>query len=639
MSRYHLLFSLCVAAGIAPGFLSAAEPDTANAAGALPGFGPAPADSELEKLMNDPPVLGDDMLPKLDDASAPTPTENAVVNLIQMLVQKGVLTKAEAASMVAQAEREAAVARETAAAAALVAADADMASSGDMVVTHIPDPVKQRMQEEIKADLLQQVKSGQIALPGRMIDERFKFAGDIRVRYAGSFFPEGNDTSGAFPDFNAINTGAPFDVAGTDFSPQLNVDEERNSMQLRARFGVEAMLDDGFSVGLRVATGNDNNPVSTNQRLGGNGGNFSKYSLWLDRAYLRWELLPPTIDEPVPGLDGKAQVAQMPRGRDIDGALSLSVGRFDNPFFSPDEMMWDSDLGFDGLSLQARREVVPGVTPWINAGAFPIFNSSFNFATNNPDKFESTDKWLFGLQGGIEFRREKQFTAKFGAAFHDFKGVEGELSDPYLPLSTSDAGNTDSTRPSFAQRGNTYMALRNIIPDPLNDFGTSKQYQYYGLASRFQVLSYNGKVDLNFFEPVQVSLWGQYAVNLAHDPFDIETKAVNNRGPVAEGESYGKYDGGDTAWSAGIQLGDSKFTEAGDWNISLGYRHVESDALVDAFVDSDFLGGTNSEGFIVRGGVAVSPNVFFGLRWVSGNEISGPPMKSDLILFDINASF
>jgi hypothetical protein len=45
-----------------------------------------------------------------------------------------------------------------------------------------------------------------------------------------------------------------------------------------------------------MATGGNNAPVSTNQTLGstnsgngGQGGNFSKYDLWLDRAFIKYE--------------------------------------------------------------------------------------------------------------------------------------------------------------------------------------------------------------------------------------------------------------------------------------------------------------------------------------------------------------
>ena len=130
---------------------------------------------------------------------------------------------------------------------------------------------------------------------------RFRFTGDIRTRYEGDFFPNTNDDTGAFPNFNAINTGAPFDVAGTRFSPQYNVDQDRERFRIRARIGADVDLEDGFTAGIRLATGQDDSPVTENQTLGlangGQGGNFSKYSIWLDRAFLKYEYQAMTIRE------------------------------------------------------------------------------------------------------------------------------------------------------------------------------------------------------------------------------------------------------------------------------------------------------------------------------------------------------
>ena len=93
------------------------------------------------------------------------------------------------------------------------------------------------------------------------------------------------------------------------------------------------MLGDGFNGGIRLATGDSNSPTSTNQTLGGSGGNFSKYAIWLDRAFLSYDAGPG---------DGQE--------------LTFLVGRFDNPFFSTD-IHWDNDLGFDGLALRGKVSI------------------------------------------------------------------------------------------------------------------------------------------------------------------------------------------------------------------------------------------------------------------------------------------
>ncbi len=72
---------------------------------------------------------------------------------------------------------------------------------------------------------------------------------------------------------------------GTVFSPQINVDQDRTRIRIRARIGAEVDLGEGFTAGMRIGTGQDNQPVSMNQTLGGagggQGGNFSKYAIWL----------------------------------------------------------------------------------------------------------------------------------------------------------------------------------------------------------------------------------------------------------------------------------------------------------------------------------------------------------------------
>jgi hypothetical protein len=571
----------------------------------------------------------------------PTPSQSVTINLINRMVARGLLPKEDADELIKQAEADAAEARAQAAAEqaaaiqqavaqAVAAMRAEQAfdpvaalGAEDAVrVTYIPEVVKAQLRDEIRQDVMSQARQQKWAVPNQFPEwtSRIKLFGDVRIRGEGTFFPSGNDNTGAFPNFNAINTGPPFDISGTVFSPQLNVDQDRQRLRLRLRFGLEADLGYGFSAGLRIATGENNSPTSTNQSLGAagtshQGGQFSKYAIWLDRGFLKYE---------VGGQPGKN--------------LALTLGRFDNPFFST-EIIWDDDIGFDGVGLQARYEILKGFTPFVAGGAYPVYNTDFNFASNQPAKFESNDKWLYAAQLGFDWKISKEVQLKLAAAYYDFEDIEGKLSDPFVPLTASDAGNTDTSRPSFAQKGNTYRAIRNIIPTVDNDFGTSRQFQYFGLASEFRDLAFTGRLDLNYFEPVQISLLGEYIKNLAWDDTEINAVAVNNRGSRSA-LGVGRYEGGDTAWIAGIRVGKMKFEKAWDWTLGINYRHVESDSVVDGFNDSDFGGGgTNLEGYTLFGSVALSPNVAFGMRWMSANELAGPPLKTDVLQIEFNGKF
>ena len=574
-------------------------------------------------------------------AERPTPSQSVTINLINRLVARGLLPKEDADELIKQAEADAsearaqvAVAQDAAVQAAVAQAVLAVQSSppqdytpgGDSVsVTYIPEVVKAQLRDEIRKDVMAQAREQNWAAPRTFPDwvSRIKLFGDIRVRSQGDYFSAVNDNTGSFPSFNAINTGAPFDVSGTVFSPQLNVDQDRQRYRMRARVGLRADLGDGFTAGLRIATGDSNSPTSTNQTLGGTGGvagsqggNFSKYAIWLDRGFLKYEL-----------------------GGQPEKNIGVTIGRFDNPFFAT-EIMWDDDLGFDGGVLQAKYGIFKGFTAFLAGGAFPVFNTDFNFASNQPAKFDSDDKWLLGGQIGADWKVLKTVNLKFGAAYYDFQDIEGKLSDPFVPLTTADAGNTDGSRPAFAQKGNTYRPIRNIVPTADNDFGTSRQFQYFGLATPFRNLALTARLDVNYFEPVQISIVGEYIKNLAFDRDAINLVAVNNRGPNNALGGVGTYAGGDTAWIAGVKVGKPVFEKRWDWSLGLNYRHVESDAVVDGFVDSDFGGGgTNVEGYTVSGALALSPNVALGIRWMSSNEIAGPPLKIDTLQIDVNGKF
>jgi hypothetical protein len=596
--------------------------------------------------------------------ASPSPSQNAVINLINRLVQRGVLTKEDATDLIQQAETDAARAKEEAAKAnAAAAANSEFAQSsllpspGELKnatalsqavpqptpapeemppalqpgpdntvrVTYIPEIVKNQLREQIEQDVLRDARRADDKFgPQPLVPDwvnRITLFGDIRLRYELDNFPGGNDNTGAFPNFNAINTGPPFDVQGTSFPPEYNVDKDRQRFRFRVRVGLNADLGDGFSIGIRGATGENDSPVTENQTLGNannaQGGNFQKYSVWLDRAFLKYE------------------AGGLPE-RD----LTITVGRMDNPFFST-TLIWANDLGFDGAAISGRYQIVRGLTPFITAGAFPVYNTDFNFANTSAAKFDSTDKYLYAVQGGVDWSLNHDFHLKVAGALYDFNNIEGRLSKPFTPLTSSDQGNTDDTRPLFAQNGNTYFALRNIVPTAANNNGQSLQFQYYGLATPFHEVAITGRAEYNHFEPFQVSVTGEWVTNTAFDRNSIAAKAVNNRASAPSGVT-GRYVGGNSAWNIYLTLGNPVLQRRWDWNLGVGYRYVESDSVVDGFNDSDFgapLYGTNLKGYTVFGNLALNPAVYIGFHYYSANSVAGPPFKSDVFQFDIGGKF
>ncbi|MBJ7407952.1 MAG: putative porin [Bradyrhizobium sp.] len=559
---------------------------------------------------------------------AAAPSSNATVNLINLLVKQGTLSEEQAAALIKQADDEAYVARQATRDAAAKADSAEKKATGaaDAVsppgtkrVTYVPEIVRKQLREEIRAEVMDRAHKEGWASPGLYPEwaQRIKFYGDIRARYEGDFFPPGN---GPLQNFNATNTGSPFlednaNAVNPYFPPTYNTSQDRNRFRFRARLGADVNLFDGFTAGLRIATGESSSPVSLNQTFGGNGGNFSKYALWLDRAFVKYQ---PTQD------------------------FAASVGRFDNPFWSPTDLVWYRDLGFDGLAVQARQEIAEGLTPFFAGGAFPVFNTDLNAGLNTVDlsgpiKSPSRDKWLFGAQGGFAARFDPETILTMAVAYYDFTNAQGKLSSTCLVATASDSCNTDLLRPPFAQKGNTYMRLRDI-PTLISPV-TTLNYQYYGLASDFRPVVASAQLDFAQFYPIHVVLDAEYVWNTAFNRSAMAAVAVNNFGPTGNGDP-GPYNGGNQGWLARLTVGNKQIKHLWDWNAHVGYKYLESDAMVDAFVDSDFgLGGTNLKGYFIGGNVGLGENIWASVRWMSANNIAGLPYAVDIVQLDLNARF
>ena len=571
-------------------------------------------------------------------AAGASRSANFALALVNRLVQRGLLTKADADDLIKEAQDEASQKqaqadeeKDAAVQAAVSAVEQKQAQAvppplepGAVSIHYLSSTVKDELRDDIERAVMQQARDEHWAAPNAVPEwtTRFRFTGDVRTRYEADILPPGNANTGEFPNFNSINTGAPFDTAGTTFSPQYDVDQSRNQFRIRARLGVEADLDDGWTAGIRLATGQSDSPVSENQTVGlannGQGGDFSKYAVWLDRAFLKYEV-----------------------GGTPDKDLLLEVGRFDNPFLST-TVIYANDLAFDGLALKARYRILPAVTPFLTVGAFPVFNTDFNFPNNQPSKYSSEDKYLFAAQLGTSWNINKDFNAKVAGAYYYFDNISGKLSSPFTPLSTSDQGSTDDSRPAFAQNGNTYFPIRDIVSSAANDFGTIDQFQYYGLAARFHDLDLYATLNYDHFAPYRVSLTGEFVKNLGFDANAINAVAVNNRGPNSASGALGAFAGGDTAWIVSITAGSAALQKFGDWNVDLDYRYIESDSVVDGFNDPNFgtpLSGTNLKGFTIGGSFALGHRVSLGLRWMSANSIIGPSFKSDVLQLDLYGSF
>jgi len=521
--------------------------------------------------------------------------------LIELLVKKGVLPADEAAALLTEAKAGKPKSGKVKAAKNTPAPvpDEEPTVPGEVRVTYVPQIIRDQIAQQVRTDMLRAEVSGESPKPVAVPD-RFHFFGDLRLRGEMDRLPGSNAPQ--FLDFASINGGSPFDANGLSSSPPLlNTTENRSRYRLRARAGVDVDIDDGITAELRLATGNDASPVSANQTLGQNGP-FTKYAAWIDRAFVKAEPY---------------------------DWFTAFAGRMSNPFWTTDLVYYD-DLGFDGFAATLSPRFSKNFKGFLSIGAFPVFNTAFNFGTTSPNSgYASRDAWLGGVQAGGEWRASDRIVTKFAAGYFSYSGISGKTSSPCTLVFPSDTCDTDNTRALFPGTGNTMLAVRNILSAPNNT-----QPQYFGLASPFHILDLHGRVNLEYFNPVVISLESEFAVNLAFNHTRAVAVGVNNFG------SAGLPDPGNKAAMIKVSVGTPELAARWDWNVSLTYKYIESDSVLASLNDPDFhLGGTNAKGYILAGNLAIARNTWITARWLSTTQVSGAPYAVDVLQADLNVKF
>lgn len=474
------------------------------------------------------------------------------LNLIEALVQQGLLTRDKADFLLKSAAAPQPV---NPAPASEQTADANVVR-----VPYIPETVKREIREQIRNEVLAQAKNERWGDPGALPDwvERFQLSGDIRLRSQTDLFQKDNTTPA-----NLALFGIKMD----------NSTENRERLRIRARLNAGIKIADGWSAGIRLSTGNTNDPVSTNQTLGNS---FNKYSVVLDRAFLKY---------------------------DPYRWLSVSGGRMPNPWFSTD-LVWYDDLNFDGVAATFKPQLSNSTTGFLTAGAFPVQDIAAS------DIVKARSKWLFGAQAGAEWVAEDTSRLKFGVSYYHYTNIAGQPN--VVPGSTA----YNLTAVQANQKGNSLF----LIDNPANNL--------FGLAANFHELNLTGMYDWAAFDPMHVIFTGDFVKNIGYDRQEILRRTGQDIAPRT------------TGYQGKVMVGVPEIKRGGEWQAYIGYRHLERDAVLDAFTSSDFhLGGTDTKGYFIGGNYGINKNTWASLRYMSADQIDGPPLAIDVFQVDLNAKF
>lgn len=501
------------------------------------------------------------------------------MNLIDALVDQGVLTRENADALIRKAEKQA----------ARKAAVVD--KPGTVRVPYVPEVVKNEIREQLKQEVLAQARNEGWAAPNVIPDwvERLRIEGDLRVRYQSEMFADDNADASRYAQADLVGLSRSGDLGAINSSgvPVGNTTEDRDRWRIRMRLGLLAKPSDWVSVGLRLSTGNTTDRVSTNQSLGQN---FNKYQIVLDRAYIKLDPLE---------------------------WLSVSAGRIPNPWLSTD-LIWDEDLNFEGVAATVKRVAqASSVRPFLTAGVFPIREDS------PPTR---DDRWLHGVQLGAEWEPAVNTRLKVAVARYEYRNLEGQVDPAYDLLGPLAAYGKYEYGAGLRQRGNTVFRTNNAL-----DAGDT----IWGLASKFKPLAVTVAADVTYLDPVHVLLSAEYVKNTAFDREEILRRT-----------GFDVDDASDTGYLLRLAVGTLKVKARGDWQASLTYRRLGSDAVLDAFTDSDFgLGGTNSKGYVLGLSYGIANGTSLNARWLSADSIASPTGLTgdsfgvDVFQFDLSTQF
>ena len=520
---------------------------------------------------------------------------NTVVNLLQVLVDQGVMTREKAAQLVRQAQDKA-------------AADAAASAKRDEGAVRVPyvpqivkDEISKQVADEVKPavveGVVQQAKAEGWGVPGAMPEwlSRVRVSGDVRVRGQSDLYSSDNaPTASVYLDHNAINAAGGLQAAGQNAF--LNVTHDQERLRVRARFGAEVEATPDWHVGVRVATGSSTDPSSESQTLGTTA---ARYNVGFDQAYIRYQ-------------HDDASKFRL---------VTVSAGRFANPWLSPTELIFARDLTFEGVAYTGRTSFGQGSgadrsAGFLTLGAFPV--QFVPLASNR-------SKWLLAAQLGGDLHFTSADTLRAAIGYYDFQHMAGVYNT--IP----DLGLYNYTAPQFLRYGNTVFNIANS--------STNSDARLYALAANFRLVDLAASY-AHSTGRYSVGLNAQAVKNIGYNVNDVYnrtgiTQSARNKGYVVDA-GFGDPDPAARAFA---------------WRATFGYRYVQRDAVLDAWTDADFHeGGTNAQGYYLVGDLGLAKNVWLRLRYLAANEIDGPqdlngqPVTGakygvDIIQLDLNARF
>lgn len=340
----------------------------------------------------------------------------------------------------------------------------------------------------------------------------------------------------------------------------------RNRFRVRARIGLTANVSDQAAATVRLATGDPNDPISTNQSFQNL---FTRKSINLDQAYLTLK----------PGKTFHVE----------PGWFTVNAGKFGVNAYRTSELVWDDDLSPEGftetVNLVEHRE---GVLRGLKVNAFQWVLT---------DVSDGSDPWMGGGQVVTDVALGTFANWTFSFADYHYDNLN-QVARTFLSAWKDPSKKGDPFVANTSQ--NAALANSNSVVFSAADANRNKRILSYKYG--FNII--NVATELNAPDPfglgVPAGIFGDLAYNTQADSMNVGFYA---------GVGIGK---------AGKDWYHNGLKNPGDWGASYIFARVEKDAVLSLFSYSDIdyvqpkatqKGSTNVMAHIIRLDYVLLPNL------------------------------
>jgi hypothetical protein len=347
----------------------------------------------------------------------------------------------------------------------------------------------------------------------------FVFSGDVRLR--------------AEPTF-----GGPSDQSQNRFRERI-----------RLRFNAEAHLNDQLKGGFSFASGDLNNPISTNQTTNQY---TTRKPLAIDRAYATYN---PSWFRP----------------------LTLTGGKFAYPWFNT-ELVWDKDLNPEGAGETLAFNVKTPVLKKISMVGFQLPFAENRRAAVNDKSFYNTMVYGEQLQTFWQLGNRVKLSAYTG--FYDWKYADS------VAFSVATANSTSPDEGLLALNSN---ALQNSIATVTATNATTgaKTITSAQFASKFAIVDSLAQIDIRTpYERWPVIFVGDFAQN---------TRACENLPNIPAAAAFSTPCDPHARRAYWLEARVGRTDRKGDWQFGYTRFVIEREAVIGVFNYSEIFPANNVE--------------------------------------------